>query len=216
MFLNMIASAHDLPRLMARPLRAFSEVMPSDSKTSTDVELKLAFLERRLTLLEREFARFSARNSVAARPEPARASAARYACDAPGIMVSRTYGVEIDETGAKYCWIGNEGPIQIVAPFSPAGPGTCKLSVRPHHRVDISGLRLIVDDREREYKILDGGGDISQIAFPVPGGGGRVTNILLENIASVRPVDLNENEDRRLIAMRFFGVEFSSDPFDSE
>src|SRR5262245_49460530 len=75
------------------------------------------------------------------------------ACDQPGVVISQKYPNEYDELNRKFCWIGGDGPIQIILPIAPAQPLHCRLRIQPHPRVDMGALRLISNDRKTDYSV---------------------------------------------------------------
>ncbi len=168
---------------------------------------KLEFMERRLTLLEHEVARLTGSAKAEAvssdPPEPV----VRIACDEPGLLISRGYQVERDELGSKFVWVGNEGPIQIVLPVIPREQLTCHLFVWPHPQVDLSRLRLTINDLpcDHEVSIVENG--VSRISAPVNSPGASKINIGMAGVTSVRPCDISDLADDRFLAFEFFGAE---------
>ena len=172
-----------------------------------DFAQKLAFLEARLTLLERLVAGKSESPSLPEDMLPAGESI-KIACDAPGLVISQNYANEHDESNRKFCWIGNDGPIQIVIPVVPIRRFRCCLKLVPHPKVDIRQMRVIANDvaADCEVRHVD---ELAEINFDVASNGARRINVLLNNLISVRPSDHGENDDQRLLAARFFGAELT-------
>ncbi len=128
------------------------------------------------------------------------------ACDDPGILYSRAYHIEVNEQGRKYCWLGNDGPIQIVLPVAPSGPAQCALLIFCHPQVPIDRLRLIANDVERAAIITSPKQGVVVITFDVPESHASQLDVWLHNIPSVRPGDLGEGSDERLLAVGFYGA----------
>jgi hypothetical protein len=122
-------------------------------------------------------------------------------------MIFRMYPVEHDNRGNEFCWIGNDGPIQFVLPVRPVRQMTCRLHFKPHPKVGFSEASVIVNDARQETTIVPSRDDTIEVAFGVPATSAVIINILLTGVSSVRPADLGENDDMRLLAARFFGAE---------
>lgn len=170
-----------------------------------DLLKKVAFLEARLTLLERKIMGESVGPEIAPDALPT-GTVVQVACDQPGIVISRKYPNEYDELNRKFCWIGGEGPIQIILPMAPVQPLQCRLRMIPHPRVDMGQMQLISNDRHTDYDVRFTE-DVVDISFKVLASAASQIDILLADLKSVRPSDFGENDDERLLAARFFGAE---------
>lgn len=170
-----------------------------------ELQKKVEFLEARLTLLERRLTSAAAGSNAMQDRLPAGA-VVQVACDQPGVVISRKYPNEYDELNRKFCWIGGDGPIQIILPIAPAQPLQCRLRIQPHPRVDMRAMRLISNDRKTDYSmsLME---DVVDVSFHVLESAAPQIDILLADLQSVRPADLGENDDGRLLAARFFGAE---------
>jgi hypothetical protein len=168
-----------------------------------ELSAKVAFIEARLTLLERKFARMV---NAAEITEPKPAGPVNIPCDAPGMLISRMYDVELDEEGTAFCWVGNEGPIQFVLPLRPTHALTCTLHIQPHPSVDFTRLSIRVNDDEQPITKAYPTSRMLDVSFPVPSSGAPNLSILLLGVDSRRPSDVGENLDKRLLAARFFGA----------
>jgi hypothetical protein len=173
-----------------------------------ELSAKVAFIEARLTLLERQFSRLiSASPYQGQKPtEPIVLS-----CSQPGLMISRMYPEEKDGTGRVYCWVGNEGPVQFVLPIRPFHPLTCTLHIQPHPNVDLSALAILVNDEEQLPRITHPNKHITDVSFAVPTSGASCLSVILLGVTSIRPSDFGENTDNRLLAARFFGATVTFD-----
>lgn len=170
-----------------------------------ELHKQIAFLEARLTLLERKFT--GAEPDSTAVPELLPMGALiQVACDQPGVVISQKYPNEYDELNRKFCWIGGDGPIQIILPIAPAQPLQCRLRIQPHPRVNMGAMQLISNDRKTDYS-MSPMEDVVDVSFKVPASAARQIDILLADLKSVRPADFGENDDGRLLAARFFGAE---------
>ena len=171
---------------------------------STDLERKVAFIEARLTLLERKFARSlteAGKSDDGIAPDPM-----TLACDDPRLLIAQIYDVEYDSDGVPFCWVGNSGPIQFVAPVTPHHAIQCRMRLRPHPNVDFGSLRVIANDEERASTIDYVGGGIMEVGFNVPKTAAANININLVGVESIQPSESGENSDWRLLAARFFGM----------
>lgn len=168
---------------------------------------KLDFLERRVTLLERELARLGAALQQIVRGAHAKPGVLRFECDAAELRIAQAYSVEYDETGATFRWVGGEGPLQFVVPVSPPGPGRWTFHIRPHHHVDLASLRLTVDDRRVDFAARsDESGKVALACQILPGHGGSSV-FLFEGLTSIRPSQSEGLSDTRLLAFRFYALE---------
>jgi hypothetical protein len=174
-----------------------------------DYSVRLAFLERRLTLLERELASLQSARTRNATTEPPLEAPARIVipCDAPGLIASRAYPVEQGGSNWPYCWLGAEGPVQLVLPAAPARPLRCRLIVAPHSAIDMSDLEFTVNDKPVRCGILNNDAGMKVIIFTMEASAASHIEIVFAGIQSIRPRDLGENDDSRLLAFRFYGAE---------
>jgi hypothetical protein len=167
-----------------------------------DLAIKIAFIESRLTLLERKLSQFL--------PAPdackVQTGNVKFSCSEPGLLISGMYPTEQDEAGVEYCWIGNEGPIQLVLPIRASQALTCTLHLLPHPEVDFRRLQVTVNDDVQPATISYQSIRIMDVGFPVSPSAAPNLNIMLLGITSVRPSDFGENSDTRLLAARFFGA----------
>lgn len=169
---------------------------------------KLAFLERRLTLLERKVVALQTRNDEASTDHPSDTGhPLLLGFNDPGILIARMYPPERDSDGQEFCWIGSEGPVQIVLPVAPVQSLKCSLILKPHPEVDFSTLRLLVNDEEAKTRPESRAPGSLTISFLAPASPMPSLNILLLGVSSVRPSAFGENEDNRLLAARFYGAE---------
>jgi hypothetical protein len=173
-----------------------------------DYSVRLAFLERRLTLLEREVASLQSAKAKKTRAErpielPRRVT---IGCDAPGLIASRAYPVEQNSDG-PYCWLGAEGPVQLVLPAAPVRPLHCRLIVAPHPAIDMSGLEFTVNDKPVRCGIENNDAGTTAILFAMEASTASHIEIVFGGIQSIRPRDLGENDDPRLLAFRFYSAE---------
>ena len=113
----------------------------------------------------------------------------------------------MDGHGAKFVWVGNDGPIQMMLPVVLHEPLTCSLFVWPHPRVDFSSLRLIVNGVpcDHESDMIENG--VVRISFRVNAIGAPKIDIKMEGLTSVRPCDIGDFVDERFLAFEFFGAE---------
>jgi hypothetical protein len=173
-----------------------------------DYSVRLAFLERRLTLLEREAASIQSagtKNTTTERPLEAPARII-IPCDAPGLIASRAYPVERGDSGWPYCWLGAKGPVQLVLPAAPVRPLRCRLIVAPHSAIDMSDLKFRVNDEPVRCGIVNNDAGMKLILFTMDASAASHIEIVFAGIESVRPRDLGENDDSRLLAFRFYGA----------
>lgn len=175
-----------------------------------DLPTKIAFLEARLTLLERRLNQLEAeRASAAASPDEGVPEPISIACNDPGLMIFRNYPIERTKDDVEFCWIGNDGPIQLVLPVRPVRPLKCRLRLQPHPAVDFSKLTIGVNDLPPTEAAVSLDGKMTEVCFDAPASASPVLNVLLSGVNSVRPVDLGQNSDIRLLAARFFGADIT-------
>lgn len=167
----------------------------------------IELLESRLTLLERQFARFQLEPETGRDEPPA---SVNFRCDDPGLVVSKGHHLETDSAGRPYCWVGGPGAIQIVFPLAPRRRFVGRLDVRFHRAVSWANLRVLVNDEEAGGVVTEGEGGSSAISFIVEPGRGRRIEVSLLNLTSVRPSELGESADERLIAFCFYRAEFKA------
>jgi hypothetical protein len=70
-------------------------------------------------------------------------------------------------------------------------------------------LRVIVNDEGQKHFLAPGDDDLMQLKFPVDNVGTPTINVLLLNLRGVRPGEIGENDDDRLLTARFYGAEFA-------
>jgi hypothetical protein len=170
-----------------------------------DFQKHLELLEKRITILERQVARLSPQ-TAAPLPTRKKGDVVQLVCDDPGILYARAYPLEVDAKGRKFCWLGNDGPIQIVLPVAPTGPILCALLTFLHPRGSIRALRLFVNDAELPVSASMTEEGVVIITFTVPESHAAQLDVQLHNIPVVRPSDLGESADNRLLAIGFYGA----------
>lgn len=174
---------------------------------------KVAFIEARLTLLERKFGRAAAESAFdAAAGASLPAGPIYFTCSDPGLVISTIHPEERDSNGSRFCWIGNDGPLQIVLPVRPVRDVTCSLTLMPHPRVEAFGLSIIANDEPRPTIVRALTETMLQVSFDVAASGASNINVILLGLNSIRPSDFGENADTRLLGARFYEacVTFSS------
>ncbi len=173
----------------------------------SDINLKVEFLEARLTLLERRFTELTATSALMDVSPPRSTS---IVCNDPGLLVNRIYSLEHDESGQPFCWIGNNGPVQFLIPVASGFTVSCRLILQPHKAVDFSRLSIFANDRPYPYKVdttTQSGKMI--IEFHVPISGAPYLNVQLLDVSSVRPCEVGDGDDERLLMARFRDMEIS-------
>lgn len=176
--------------------------MPAD-----DLRDKVALLDARLTALERRIEQLSAPPVT---PESAAApTGASVTCGEPGLLINQAYAVERNGMGTEFRWIGNDGPIQMIIPIMPVRRLTCCLRLLPHPRVDFSDLTIRANDVDRPTLVSRDGEGALEIYFNMDADGLPFIHVLLSGIRSVRPQEIGENDDSRLLAARFYGAEIT-------
>jgi len=177
-----------------------------------DDSLRLSLLDKRLTALERELRELKQGHV----PRDTSALSARLSlrCDSPGLLASRAYEVEDFENGKSACWLGADGPVQIKLPVAPRKPYRCQLTVAPFKPMSFDALHLRVNDTPVEHSIEPLTGRQQKISFYGEARNLSFINIVFVGVVSVRPVDLGESEDIRLLAFQFYGADIEFDPSD--
>jgi hypothetical protein len=175
-----------------------------------DDSLRLSLLDKRLTALERELRELKQGHVPPDTPAvPARLS---LRCNSPGLLASRAYEVEHFENGNSACWLGADGPVQIKLPVAPRKPYRCELTVAPFKPMSFNHLHLRVNDTPVEHSIEPLTGKQQKISFCGEARNLPFINIVLLGIVSIRPVDLGESKDIRLLAFQLYGVDIEFDP----
>jgi hypothetical protein len=178
------------------------------SGTVNDLPRKVAFLEARLTLLERRLSEVEARlPSTVILQDDVVPDPIHIACTEPGLMIYRNYPVETDPQGRQFCWVGNDGPIQLVLPVRPSRPITCRLHFQAHPVVDFSKAAINVNDCQAAEMRATQNGNLFELCFDVPPSAAPNLNIMLLGVASVTPADIGQNTDIRKLAAKFFGAD---------
>lgn len=179
---------------------------------------KLAFLERRLTLLEHAVARlsgapapaFAATTPIAVLPTaPPRNRTLE--CDDPGLIIHNGYKAERDPRGQKYVWVGAPGPIQMILPVAPVPSLICRLHIWTHPRIDFSALQLQVNDRPCAFDFTESETHIWRLSFGGMASGAANIHLVMRGVSSFRPVDAGESADVRWLAFQLFGVDLIYD-----
>jgi hypothetical protein len=195
-----------------RSLKAFNQPIAGGGRKGRRVEdfsVRLAFLERRLTLMEREVASLQSARTKNTTAERHLEAPARIVipCDAPGLIASRAYPVEHGGSNWPYCWLGAEGPVQLVLPAAPVRPLRCRLIVAPHSAIDMSELEFTVNDKPVRCRVVNNDAGMKLIVFTMEASAASQIEIVFVGLKSIRPRDLGENDDSRLLAFRFYGAE---------
>jgi len=168
-----------------------------------DVSAKLAFIEARVALLERKLGHMLGAAEIGEeKPE----GPIEFACNAPGVVITKTYPVEKDEAGVEFCWVGNDGPIQIVLPVRPSHALTCTLRLRPHPSVNFDDMVVWANDVEQPVELAHPNPRLMEVSFPVSAGFAPNVSIKILRVTSVRPSDFGESADSRYLAARFLGA----------
>ena len=180
-----------------------------------DLVREVAFLEERLTLLERKVAEFLSGSftnysdsTLDGIDEYRPTGTLNIECNNSGLMISNSYPTEYDHEGNGFCWIGNDGPIQIILPVQSKRALNCRLRLQLHPMVDYSNLTVFVGGSLVDIAIYRETVPQFNLEFVIPSRQSRSANIIL-NLGSIRPSDFGENEDTRRLAARFFGAELS-------
>jgi hypothetical protein len=175
-------------------------MMPSEAKD------RIALLEARVTLLERQF-----RQQLQAVEEPTASGAGpiSYSVDQPGLIICDAYDMERDESGRPFCWVGGAEQVQFVFPHRADGVQNCCIRLLPHPRVDFAQLRVVVNGEAQAHVLSLGSQNLMQLEFPVRNSRSPNLNVLLRNVRGIRPEETGENHDGRLLIARFYGVEFA-------
>ena len=113
---------------------AVSQARITAPTSTDDLAGKLAFLEARLTLLERSFAKRLPAAVAHAEPLP-QGHTIKIACDEPGLFISRSYPSELDASKQSFCWIGSDGPLQFIFPVVTKQPMACTVKLIPHREL---------------------------------------------------------------------------------
>ena len=166
---------------------------------------KLSLMEKRLTALEREVRELRQKHymyDLAPIPEKL-----QIRCDEPGLLATQAYEVEKFDDGSRACWLGSAGAIQLKLPVAPARPFLCKLNIAPFHSVDLDELQLHVNDAPVDHAIEILSQNLHRISFYGEARDQSFINIMFSGINSIRPVDIGESQDVRLLAFQFFGAE---------
>ncbi len=173
-----------------------------------DLSTKLAFVEARLAVLERQFDRLVAAPRAAnEKPgEPIILS-----CNEDGLMIVRSYAAEQDKDGLTFSWVGNDGPVHFILPVRPTHALTCTLHLQPHPKVSLGSLSVHVDDEPRATVLKQQPLERVDVSISVPPINAAWLGVALLGVDSVRPSDLGENADSRLLMARFYGATITFD-----
>jgi hypothetical protein len=174
----------------------------------SDLTARIALLEARVSLLERQIRRNSASRVLDAKPARSRAGPISYAVDQPGLIISDAYEIERDDSGRPFCWVGGAEGLQFVFPHCADRRQICSIHLLPHHRVDFTGLQVMVNDEVQRHSLVPASLDLMQLKFPVENCGAPNLNVLLLNVHGIRPDETGENHDERLLTARFYGAQF--------
>jgi hypothetical protein len=178
----------------------------------TDNSVLIEHLEARVTLLERKIARLQVETDKP--PEPPSAAQPKefhFACNSPDLLIANIYPVELDPVNnVHFCWVGNDGPLQFVFPVRPISESLCRMRLAPHSAVDMHHMVIIVNDQVVSADVQTHEGMLD-IAFSIPSSATSEISVVITGVASVRPSDMGESSDIRLLAARFFGAEIMFD-----
>jgi hypothetical protein len=175
----------------------------------SDLTGRITLLEARISLLERRSRRGDQSRAVDAKPAGSTTGPVSYNVDQPGLIICDAYGIECDEDGRLFCWVGGVERLQFVFPHSSDRRQICCMRLLPHQRVDFERLRVVVNDEAQKHSFGPADDDLMQLIFPVDNVGTPMVNVLLLNLHGVRPEEIGENDDDRLLTARFYGAEFA-------
>jgi hypothetical protein len=177
---------------------------------ASDLLGRLALLEARVSLLERRVRREEPSRATDAKPARSVAGPISYSVDHPELIISDAYEIERDDSGRLFCWVGGAERLQFVFPHAADLRQTCRVRLAPHPRVDLADLRVVVNDEGQNYLITRAADDLTQLEFGVDNVGAPNVNVLLLNLHGIRPGEIGENDDDRLLTARFYGAEFAA------
>ena len=176
---------------------------------SSDLIRQITLLEARVSLLERRLRREERPRAAVAKLARTTAGPISYSVDQPGLIISDAYEIERDHSGRLFCWVGGAERVQFVFPHTADRQQVCCVHLVPHPRVDFGGLRVLVNDEGQKHLLAPASEDLMQLRFPVDNVGAPNVNVLLLNVRGIRPEEIGENDDHRLLTARFYGAEFA-------
>jgi hypothetical protein len=179
------------------------KMMPSDLMD------RITLLEARVSLLERRVRREDQSRAIDAKLTKSTAEPISYSVDQPGLIIAEAYEVECDDSGRLFCWVGGTERVQFVFPHAADRRQICCVHLAPHPRVDFAGLRVLVNDEGQKHMLTPCSDDSMELKFAVDKVGAPNVNVLLLNVRGIRPEEIGENNDDRLLTARFYGAEFS-------
>ena len=174
----------------------------------SDLTGRIALLEARVTLLERQIRRNGQPPATVANPARSIAGPISYGVDQPGLIIADAYEIERDDCGRLFCWVGGAERVQFIFPHCADRRQICHVQLLPHPRVDFTGLQVMVNDEARTHALVPASPDLMQLKFPVENCSAPSLNVLLLNVRGIRPEETGENHDDRLLIARFYGAEF--------
>ncbi len=163
----------------------------------------LTMLEQRVTLLERRLAQLLAGQSNPEAKQQPLPSRMTFLADDPAVIFSGAYQLERGAGGEAFVWLGGPGNIQIVLPLAPREKANCNLRIHPHGAADLSKMAVHVNDAFAPHTLEQDSLGPTQLSFGVEKSSANAINIVLSNVTSVRPSDLGEGPDSRLLAFVF-------------
>jgi hypothetical protein len=174
----------------------------------SDLMGRITMLEARVSLLERRIRREDHPRATPGKPIKPTAGPISYSVDQPGLIISDAYEIERDPFGRLFCWVGGAERVQFVFPHNADRRQICSVHLVPHPRVDFGRLRVVVNDEGQKHLLVPAADNLMQLRFPVDNVGAPNINVLLLNLHGIRPGEIGENDDSRLLTARFYGAEF--------
>ena len=169
------------------------------------LEERLLALEGRITILERELKNSERQNNNRAKLETELFENREYESDNPDILLRPAFAPEYDENGRSFRWLASNPEIQIRMPRIAQASYGCVLVLRPHHRV--TWPRLVVRDTSTNTVLSSGVSEAGDaLSFIIPSGASPFVTLSIEGFSAVRPAEIGEGEDNRLLSVRYYGA----------
>jgi len=135
-----------------------------------------------------------------------------YAMSDPRLVLFGAYELEVDPArgGKMFRWVGgSRGLVQMVFPHGRGCAQQVRLWVLPATGVDLSLIRIIVDETKIAPQLTPDSGGALTMNFRLPAAFGYQTEIQMQDVPVINPKD-HGSSDERLLSFALYEAQFTA------